>query len=99
MLARTLKYYTFVNIQEDIAQAAAAANRIQAMRVPDRTGDGGVPSNLGAISHDDRGVTIELRDVWFKYPTRDVPVLNGLNMTASTKTIITAFEVILTITD
>jgi ABC-type multidrug transport system fused ATPase/permease subunit len=30
-----------------------------------------------------RGVKIELRDVWFKYTTRDVPVLQGLNMTVS----------------
>ena len=28
-----------------------------------------------------QGVKIELKDVYFKYPTRDVPVLNGLNMT------------------
>ena len=28
-----------------------------------------------------KGPKIELRDVWFKYPTRDVPVLCGLNMT------------------
>lgn len=28
-----------------------------------------------------RGVKIELRDIWFKYPTRDVMVLKGLNMT------------------
>jgi ABC-type bacteriocin/lantibiotic exporter with double-glycine peptidase domain len=26
---------------------------------------------------------IELKNVVFKYPTRDVPVLNGLNMTVS----------------
>lgn len=30
-----------------------------------------------------RGVRIELKNVWFKYPTRDVPVLQGLNMTVS----------------
>lgn len=30
-----------------------------------------------------QGVKIELKDVWFQYPTRDVPVLRGLNMTAS----------------
>jgi len=30
-----------------------------------------------------KGPKIELKNVWFKYPTRDVPVLRGLNMTAS----------------
>lgn len=30
-----------------------------------------------------RGAKIELRNVWFKYPTRDVMVLNGLNMIVS----------------
>lgn len=30
---------------------------------------------------DIRGVKIELRDVWFRYPSRDVPVLTGLDMT------------------
>jgi ATP-binding cassette subfamily B (MDR/TAP) protein 1 len=28
-----------------------------------------------------QGVKIEFKDVFFRYPTRDVPVLNGLNMT------------------
>ncbi|RYC60568.1 hypothetical protein CHU98_g5624 [Xylaria longipes] len=71
----------WLSFAPNIAQAAAAANRIQAMRVPDRTSDATAPLNLTTKSNDDRGVKIELRDVWFKYPTRDVPVLNGLNMT------------------
>ncbi|KAI0443528.1 ABC transporter-like protein [Xylaria telfairii] len=71
----------WLSFAPNIAQAAAAANRIQAMRVPDRTSGGGAPLNLRTFGDDDQGVTIELRDVWFKYPTRDVPVLNGLNMT------------------
>lgn len=29
------------------------------------------------------GVRIELHNVWFRYPTRDVPVLCGLDMTVS----------------
>jgi ABC-type multidrug transport system fused ATPase/permease subunit len=29
------------------------------------------------------GPKIELKDVWFKYPTRDTPVLRGVNMTVS----------------
>lgn len=32
-----------------------------------------------------KGPKIELKNVWFKYPTRDVPVLRGLNMTASSR--------------
>ena len=35
----------------------------------------------GDEEKDNRGVKIELKDVWFRYPTRDVPVLTGLNMT------------------
>ena len=27
------------------------------------------------------GVKIELRDLWFKYPTRDIPIFQGLNLT------------------
>lgn len=47
-------------------------------------GDGrGVTISDEAVDADTRGVKIELRDVWFKYPTRDVPVLNGLSMTVS----------------
>lgn len=68
---------------KDIAQAAAAANRIQEMRVRDRTGTTGIALDLNNIDDNDRGVKIELRDVWFRYPTRDVPVLNSLNMTVS----------------
>lgn len=29
------------------------------------------------------GVKIEFSDVWFRYPARDAPVLNGLNFTVS----------------
>ncbi|KAI2775758.1 P-loop containing nucleoside triphosphate hydrolase protein [Daldinia loculata] len=65
----------------NIAQATAAANRIQAMRHNDNGGGRGVTISDEAVDADTRGVKIELRDVWFKYPTRDVPVLNGLSMT------------------
>ncbi|KAI1411864.1 P-loop containing nucleoside triphosphate hydrolase protein [Hypoxylon sp. FL1857] len=63
----------------NIAQATAAANRIQAMRINDDN-DRGITLN-DDIDEEKRGVKIELRDVWFRYPTRDVPVLNGLSMT------------------
>ncbi|KAI0859458.1 ABC transporter-like protein [Xylaria cubensis] len=71
----------WLSFAPNIAQAAAAANRIQAMRVPDRNCGAGASLNLKTISGDNGGVAIELRDVWFRYPTRDVAVLNGLNMT------------------
>lgn len=70
----------WLSFAPNIAQAAAAANRIQEMRVPDRTGTPGITLNLNKFGKNDRGVKIELRDVWFRYPTRDVPVLNGLTM-------------------
>ncbi|KAI0870538.1 ABC transporter-like protein [Hypoxylon argillaceum] len=71
----------WLSFAPNIAQAAAAANRIQEMRAPDRTDGPGITLNLNDIGDNDRGVRIELQDAWFKYPTRDVPVLNGLNMT------------------
>ncbi|KAI0205276.1 ABC transporter-like protein [Astrocystis sublimbata] len=70
----------WLSFAPNIAQAAAAANRIQAMRVPDRPGGVSSPLNLCMTGDDDSGVTIELRDVWFRYPTRDIPVLRGMNM-------------------
>jgi ABC-type multidrug transport system fused ATPase/permease subunit len=45
-----------------------------------------IPLDLGDSTENEKGpqgVKIELKNVWFKYPTRDVPVLNGLNMTVS----------------
>jgi ABC-type multidrug transport system fused ATPase/permease subunit len=45
-----------------------------------------IPLDLGDSEENEKGsqgVRIELKNVWFKYPTRDVPVLNGLNMTVS----------------
>lgn len=60
------------------AQASAASNRIIDMRESrhhDTAAEGdGVPDTQG-------GVRIELRDVHFKYPTRDTPVFRGLDLT------------------
>ena len=39
-----------------------------------------------AVDEDEKGMKgpkVELRNVWFKYPTRDVSVLRGFNMTVS----------------
>jgi hypothetical protein len=70
----------------DISQAFAAANRIRRMR-PQKNGDNRSSRidlrSLEACEKEPRGMKIELKNVVFKYPTRDVPVLNGLNMTVS----------------
>ncbi|KAI5865391.1 P-loop containing nucleoside triphosphate hydrolase protein [Durotheca rogersii] len=66
----------------NIAEATAAANRIQAMRSRAESEEQGITPTGGITDEDKRaGVKIELQDVWFRYPTRDVPILNGLNMT------------------
>jgi len=39
--------------------------------------------DLGDLGDDDMGVRIQFQNVWFRYPTRDVPVLNGLNINVS----------------
>lgn len=65
----------------NIAQATAAANRIQAMRSKNNDDERGITLNDQVVDEENRGVKVELRDVWFRYPTRDVPILNGLNLT------------------
>ncbi|KAI1825629.1 ABC transporter-like protein [Xylaria intraflava] len=71
----------WLSFAPNIAQATAAANRIQAMRVSDHKDISGKELDLKPAHEDGGGVKIELQNVWFKYPTRDVPVLTGLNMT------------------
>ncbi|KAK8045809.1 hypothetical protein PG996_013873 [Apiospora saccharicola] len=65
----------------NIAQANVAANRIQAMRVKEKDEDSGI--TIDQIDSGDKceGVRLDLQSVWFRYPTRDVPVLCGLDMT------------------
>ncbi|TGO79257.1 hypothetical protein BELL_0038g00020 [Botrytis elliptica] len=61
----------------NMAQASAAANRILSFRLPAK-----VTGNLAShVQNTEGGVKIELKDVWFKYPTRDVPIFTGLNIT------------------
>lgn len=67
----------------DFAQAAQAANRILSFRVPDKT----VNKATSELQDTEGGVKIELRDLWFKYPTRDVPIFTGLNLTVSASSI------------
>ncbi|KXH45966.1 ABC transporter [Colletotrichum simmondsii] len=62
------------------AQAAAAADRILDVR---ESADVGQSATRGVedIAESEGGVRIELQDVHFKYPTRDVVVFEGLNLT------------------
>ncbi|KAG5799719.1 hypothetical protein H9Q69_001230 [Fusarium xylarioides] len=63
------------------AQVTASANRILDVRQsvhPDRQTHG---KHGEGIKDTDGGVKIELRDVSFRYPTRDVPVFDRLNLT------------------
>jgi ABC-type multidrug transport system fused ATPase/permease subunit len=60
------------------AQATAAANRIlqaRETRIRDSV------SQSEQIPDTDGGIKIELQDVYFKYPTRDVSIFKGLNLT------------------
>lgn len=60
-----------------MAQAAAAANRILSFRIRPKTGE---RKDL-EMRDTEGGVRIEFRDCWFKYPTRDIPIFQGLNLT------------------
>lgn len=82
----TSKYMMYVSLiyllmSADIAQASGAVERIRALRVPHSIHDS---SDHLPTCDDEKGIVgpkVELRNVWFRYPTRDVPVLRGLNMT------------------
>jgi ATP-binding cassette, subfamily B (MDR/TAP), member 1 len=74
MLCRKVLLTDFVS---DMAQASAAANRILSFRVKHRTAS----KTPLEIQETEGGVKIELRDLWFKYPTRDIPIFTGLNLT------------------
>jgi ATP-binding cassette subfamily B (MDR/TAP) protein 1 len=60
-----------------MANASAAANRILSFRLKDDPNEGTapVPTDSGG------GAKIEFKNVHFKYPTRDVTVFKGLNLT------------------
>ncbi|KAK4236760.1 P-loop containing nucleoside triphosphate hydrolase protein [Achaetomium macrosporum] len=60
------------------AQAAAAANRILHARETRIKDDVAQSEQIPDV---DGGVRIELKDVHFKYPTRDVSIFKGLNIT------------------
>lgn len=60
-----------------MAQASAAANRILSFRVREKQ----ETKATSELQDTEGGVKIELRDLWFKYPTRDIPIFTGLNLT------------------
>lgn len=60
------------------AQASAAANRILSIR---ETRNHDLSDASAKIPDTEGGVKIELRDVHFKYPTRNVSVFKGINIT------------------
>ncbi|KAK1990967.1 ABC transporter [Colletotrichum falcatum] len=62
------------------AQAAAAADRILDVRESADVGQAAI-RGTEEIAGAEGGVRVELRDVHFKYPTRDVVVFEGLNLT------------------
>ena len=60
------------------AQAAQASNRVLNTR---ETQNRDAIASSEKVPDTEGGVKIELRDVYFKYPTRDVSVFKGLNLT------------------
>ncbi|KAH8845293.1 hypothetical protein MCOR01_002538 [Pyricularia oryzae] len=65
----------------NIAQATVAANRIVDLRST-KDDDSQLSSLVrGDLGQGDKGVKLEFKNVWFRYPTRDAPVLNGLDLT------------------
>ncbi|KAK1754270.1 ABC transporter-like protein [Echria macrotheca] len=65
----------------NIAKATVAANRIVEMRGKDHYDGKLISLDTGNLGEDDGGVKVQFQNVWFRYPTRDVPVLNGLSLT------------------
>ncbi|TVY82150.1 ABC transporter BEA3 [Lachnellula suecica] len=65
----------------NVATAFAAANRIRSMR-PSSENETALPTEeLNLDAEKSGGIKVELKNIHFKYPTRDVPVLKGLDMT------------------
>lgn len=60
------------------AQATAAANRILSIR---ESRNRAIKSNTAEIPNADGGIKIELKDVHFRYPTRNISVFKGINIT------------------
>ena len=67
-----------ISVSPNAAQAAAAANRILAIRESADVDRCGMDSSKKIPK--DGGAHIELRDVHFKYPTRDISVFEGISL-------------------
>ena len=61
-----------------------AAGRIIEMREKDHYDGKLLSLDAGNLGENDMGVKVHFQNVWFRYPTRDVPILNGLSMTVGT---------------
>jgi len=61
----------------NIALATAAANRILSYRIRDNE----IQKGTKHLRDTTGGVKIELKDIYFKYPTRDIPIFKGLDLT------------------
>lgn len=68
----------WLSFGSNMAQATAAANRILSLRVKDTSN---TTETHAKLNETNGGVQIELRDLWFKYPTRDIPIFTGLDLT------------------
>lgn len=64
----------------NVAQASGASKRILAMRDSSHTGSS-ASSKSESIPDTKSGVKIELRNAYFKYPTRNVSLFQGVNLT------------------
>ena len=74
----------FLGIAANVAFAAAAGNRILRLRGSPESKLSSVTASspdAPAANADAGGAKIELRDVSFRYPTRDVPVFSHLDLT------------------
>lgn len=60
------------------AQASAAANRILNLRDTRHKDE---PSTLKPTPDPQRGIKIQFENVHFKYPTRNIPIFQGINLT------------------
>lgn len=69
---------TWLSLGPNAAQASAAANRILSAR---ETKNIDTASATEHVPDTEGGVRIELRDVHFKYPTRDISIFRGVNLT------------------
>jgi ABC-type multidrug transport system fused ATPase/permease subunit len=82
-----VSYFSFglirINGGADLAKASVAAGRIIDMRNRDHVDGKLISLDVGNIGDDDMGVKVQFQNVWFRYSTRDVPILNGLSLTVS----------------